>query len=126
MHLTEKGQDSGNGSPKILDVGCGTGFFTILLAKEGYQVTGTDLTPEMVEKSRLLAAEEGVDCTFLQMDAELLSFEDHSFDMVISRNLTWTLPDVEQAYREWFRVLKPGGVLLNFDANYGMSDFTDK
>lgn len=126
VHLPEKGQDSGNGSPKILDVGCGTGFFTILLAKEGYQVTGTDLTPEMVEKSRLLAAEEGVDATFLRMDAELLSFEDHTFDVVISRNLTWTLPDVEQAYREWFRVLKPGGILLNFDANYGMSDFTDK
>ena len=45
--------------------------------------------------------------------------------MVISRNLTWTLPDAAQAYREWFRVLKKGGILLNFDANYGLSDFAD-
>ena len=38
--------------------------------------------------------------------------------MVLSRNLTWTLPEPEKAYREWFRVLKPGGWLLNFDADY--------
>ena len=44
---------------------------------------------------------------------------------MISRNLTWTLPHVRHAYGEWVRVLKKGGVLLNFDANYGLSDFTD-
>ena len=47
-----------------------------------------------------------------------LDYEDGCFDAVISRNLTWTLPDPEQAYGQWFRVLKPGGVLLNFDADY--------
>lgn len=110
---------------KILDVGCGTGFFTILLARQGHEVIGTDLTPEMVEKSRILAKEEGIACEFLQMDAENLDFPDETFDVVISRNLTWTLPDVEHAYQEWIRVLKRGGILLNFDANYGMSDFAD-
>lgn len=110
---------------KILDAGCGTGFFTILLAKQGHEVIGTDLTREMVENSRKLAEEEQADCKFLQMDAENLEFPDESFDVVISRNLTWTLPDVEHAYREWIRVLKKGGILLNFDANYGMSDFGD-
>lgn len=110
---------------KILDVGCGTGFFTVLLAKQGHEVIGTDLTPEMVENSGKLAKEEQADCKFLQMDAENLDFADETFDVVISRNLTWTLPDVEHAYREWIRVLKKGGILLNFDANYGMSDFAD-
>ena len=43
--------------------------------------------------------------TFLVMDAEKLEFEDASFDMVISRNLTWTLPHAEEAYQEWKRVL---------------------
>ena len=47
-----------------------------------------------------------------------LDYEDGCFDAVISRNLTWTLPDPERAYGQWFRVLKPGGVLLNFDADY--------
>lgn len=110
---------------KILDAGCGTGFFTVLLAKQGYEVIGTDLTPEMVENAGKLAREEQADCEFLQMDAENLDFADETFDVVISRNLTWTLPDVERAYREWVRVLKKGGILLNFDANYGMSDFAD-
>lgn len=110
---------------RVLDVGCGAGFFSVLLAKEGYQVTGVDLTPDMIENARILAAEEKTACDFLVMDAENLSFADESFDVVISRNLTWTLPDVKSAYREWVRVLKKGGVLLNFDANYGLSDFTD-
>ncbi len=110
---------------KILDVGCGTGFFTILLAKEGHDAIGTDLTPEMQAHSVTLAREEGADCRFLVMDAENLDFPDESFDAVISRNLTWTLPHAEQAYGEWTRVLKPGGVILNFDANYGLSDFAD-
>ncbi len=110
---------------KILDVGCGTGFFTILLAKEGHDAIGTDLTPEMQEHSVTLAKEEGVDCQFLVMDAENLDFPDESFDVVISRNLTWTLPHAEQGYGEWARVLKPGGVILNYDANYGLSDFAD-
>ena len=50
---------------------------------------------------------------------------DGSFDMIISRNLTWTLPHVRHAYREWIRVLKKGGILLNFDANYGITDFSN-
>ena len=110
---------------KILDVGCGSGFFSILLAKRGHEVTGTDLTPEMVECSIQLAKEFGVDCKFLKMDAEHLEFPEETFDVVISRNLTWTLPHVEQAYREWSRVLKKDGILLNFDANYGAADFSD-
>lgn len=111
---------------KILDVGCGSGFFSILLAKEGYDVIGTDLTPEMIEHSNVLAAEEGVSCQFMIMDAENLEFADDTFDVVVSRNLTWTLPHAEQAYKEWIRVLKPGGILLNFDANYGESAFASK
>lgn len=110
---------------KILDVGCGTGFFAILMAKQGHEVTGTDLTPEMVENASILAKEEGVACEFHIMDAENLQFADESFDVILSRNLTWTLPDAKKAYKEWMRVLKKGGVLLNFDANYGMSNFTD-
>ena len=112
-------------SLRILDVGCGTGFFTILLAKQGHQVTGTDLTPDMVANARILAKEELVNCDFEIMDAEHLSFADNSFDVVISRNLTWTLPEAAQAYKEWTRVLKPGGVLLNFDANYGAVNFAE-
>lgn len=110
---------------KILDVGCGTGYFSILLSKLGHQVTGIDLTPDMIEKGKLLAEEEHASCELVVMDAEQLQFADDSFDVVISRNLTWTLPHPEKAYKEWLRVLKKGGILLNFDADYGLEDSTD-
>ena len=107
-----------NGKMKILDVGTGTGFFAVLLAQAGHRVEGVDLTPAMLEEARALAAQRGLDITFREMDAQTLDYEDGCFDAVISRNLTWTLPDPERAYGQWFRVLKPGGVLLNFDANW--------
>lgn len=106
---------------KILDVGCGAGFFEVILGRAGHIVTGIDLTEEMVVKAEEMIKSYGLDADKVQalaMDAEKTTFADRSFDAVISRNLTWTLPHPVQAYAEWFRVLKPGGVLLNFDAEY--------
>ena len=103
---------------RILDVGTGTGFFACILAAEGYETTGIDLTPEMIEHAEHMAAVLGVDASFLIMDAEETDFPDESFDVLVTRNLTWTLPHIARAYREWYRLLKPGGVLVNFDADY--------
>ena len=105
----------------ILDVGTGTGYFAILLSREGHCVTGVDLTPAMIREARETAAQYGVSPVFALMDAQALAFPDGSFDAVVTRNLTWTLPSPETAYAEWFRVLRPGGVLLNFDADYAQN-----
>ena len=123
--MKELGAFLPEGKLKILDVGCGAGFFSILLAKMGHEVTGVDLTPDMITHSRELAVEEGVSCTFEVMDAEKPDFPDETFDVIVSRNLTWTLPDAAGAYKEWIRVLKPGGILINADANYGADNFAD-
>ena len=80
---------------EILDVGTGTGYFAILLSQIGHQVTGIDLTDAMLKEARDNAALYQVHPTFQQMDAQKLAFLDQSFDVVISRNLTWTLPDPE-------------------------------
>ncbi len=104
---------------RILDVGCGTGFFELLLAPLGHSITGIDLTPSMIEKGRvLLSSHHASNAELLVMDAEKPDFQDSFFDAVITRNLTWNLPHPAEAYREWYRVLKPGGVLLNYDAEY--------
>ena len=100
---------------QILDVGTGTGYFAILLSQSGHQVTGIDLTDAMLKEARDNAALYQVHPTFQQMDAQKLAFWDQSFDVVISRNLTWTLPDPESAYREWMRVLKKGGTYAIHD-----------
>lgn len=102
----------------VLDIGTGTGFFAILMAHLGHRVTGIDLTPAMLEEASAMASGLGLDIDFRQMDAQQLAFPDGTFDVVLSRNLTWTLPEPEKAYAEWYRVLKPGGILLNFDADY--------
>lgn len=102
----------------ILDVGTGVGYFAIILAKQGHQLTGIDLTPSMIEKAKQLAKKQDTEIDFQVMDGADLTFADQTFDLVITRNLTWTLPDCKKAYQEWFRVLKPEGVLLNFDACY--------
>lgn len=102
----------------ILDVGTGTGFFALLLSGEGHRVKGIDLTPAMLEEAKILASQMKLDIEFEQMDAQKLEYTDDSFDVVVSRNLTWTLPDPEMAYKEWFRVLRQGGLLINYDASY--------
>ena len=117
LHEIERFLPEGR-SLDILDVGTGTGFFAVLLAQQGHRIEGIDLTPAMLEEARTLAKQRNLDITFREMDAQNLAYPDGTFDVVISRNLTWTLPDPERAYASWFRVLKPGGVLLNFDAEY--------
>ena len=105
-------------SLRVLEVGTGPGFFAILLCELGCDVTAVDLTPAMLEEARRNADVLCGRIRFMEMNAEALDFADASFDMVVSRNLTWNLPHPDQAYAEWARVMKPGGLLLNFDANW--------
>lgn len=103
---------------RVLDIGTGPGFFAIILAKLGYRVTAIDYTPAMLEQARKNAGELARRIEFSSMDAHTLTFPDNCFDVVVSRNLTWNLHAPDRAYRQWVRVLAPGGLLLNFDANW--------
>lgn len=115
-----------NRAMKILDVGCGTGIFSLMLTEKGHDAIGIDLTEHMILHARELAEKQQSSARFFCMDAENPNFPDNSFDVVIARNLTWTLPHVEQAYSQWLRILKRGGVLLNFDADYGHDGYNKK
>lgn len=73
----------------------------------------------MIRKGKVLLEEHGAaNAEMFVMDAENIDYPDDFFDAVITRNLTWNLPHPEQAYKEWHRVLKKGGILLNYDAEY--------
>lgn len=103
---------------RVLDVGTGPGFFAIILAELGYDVTAVDYTASMLEAAKENAGSLARKISFLQMNAEELAFPDGSFDVLVTRNLTWNLHHPKEAYVQWNRVLKPGGLLLNFDANW--------
>ena len=101
-----------------LDMGCGPGFFTLLLNADGHNVTSADYSPDMLERTRRNCAEAGFEARTVRADAQALPFADDSFDFICSRNLVWNLEDPERAYREWLRVLRPGGHMFVFDGNY--------
>lgn len=105
----------------VLDCGCGPGFFTTILARAGHRVCGIDGSPEMLAFAAARLEEENLQADLREMDCHRLAFDDDTFDLVLSRNLTHALQDHEQVYREWLRVLKPGGVLLIFDANWHLA-----
>lgn len=111
---------------QVLDVGTGAGFLAILLAGLGHRVTAVDMSGEMLHQAKQNAFAAGCAVDFFKMNAQALEFEADTFDVLVTRNLTWTLPDVMEAYREWRRVLKPGGLLLNFDSDYGLAPFVKK
>ena len=95
-----------------LEIGAGTGFFTLNLALVG--VLGgplhvSDLSPGMVDSAQRNAEEAGLVVTGRVADVESLPYDDASFDLVIGHAVLHHVPDVEQAFREIVRVLRPGG-----------------
>ena len=95
----------------VLDVATGSGNVALVAAQRGANVTGLDITPELFEAARRRAAEAGVDCEWIEGDAEELPFEDNSFDRALSAFGTMFAPRHERAAAELVRVTKPGGVV---------------
>ena len=95
----------------VLDVACGTGNAALRAAQAGGRVVGVDLTPELLEDGRRLAAEAGVEIEFLEGDAEALPVADASFDVVVSVMGCMFAPRHRVAAAELARVLRPGGRL---------------
>lgn len=107
----------------ILDIGTGPGFFSLILSKHGHKMTGIDCSSEMIKIAKKNCKNR--ECEFYVMDSHKLDFQDNSFDIIVCRNVTWTLYNPEAAYKEWTRVLKPGGKLIIFDANWYLSYFDE-
>jgi ubiquinone biosynthesis O-methyltransferase len=108
---------------KILDIGCGTGNFSIKLAKMGCEVVGIDVSEEMLKKAEGKAKLEGLDIEFHKMDVYDLDFEDKSFDAVFSMAAFEFIKEPERAIDEMFRVAKEGAQILigtiNRDSKWG-------
>jgi MPBQ/MSBQ methyltransferase len=101
----------------VLDVGCGIGGSSRILARDyGFSVTGVTLSPQQVQRATELTP-AGVDAKFMVNDALNMSFPDNSFDVVWSIEAGPHMPDKARYGAEMLRVLKPGGILVVADWN---------
>jgi len=101
-----------NPGMNILDVGCGTGNFSIKLAEKGVLVTGIDVSEKMLNEAGEKAKKEKLNIRFMKMDSQNLKFPDEYFDGVISMATIEFVPDPETMINEMFRVCKKGGNIL--------------
>lgn len=112
-----------NKGMKVLDIGCGTGNFSIKLAKMGCEVIGIDVSNEMLERAKTKAKEENLDINFYNMNVYDLDFEDESFDAVFSMAAFEFIKEPQKAMDEIFRVAKKGAQILigtiNKDSKWG-------
>ena len=104
-HLPEEPVD-------VLDLGCGTGSLTMLLAEAGHRVHGVDLAPAMVTAARAKIAASGTTATVEVGDASDPPGLAGAYDVVLTRHVLWALPDPSAALTRWVRLLRPGGRLL--------------
>jgi ubiquinone/menaquinone biosynthesis C-methylase UbiE len=96
----------------VLDVGCGTGSLSALVAEAGHRVTGVDLSPRMIDQARAKLSAAGLPARFLVGDGAAPPTGDERFDALLSRHLVWTLPDPEAALAGWTARIRPGGTLI--------------
>jgi ubiquinone/menaquinone biosynthesis C-methylase UbiE len=100
--------------PRALEIGAGTGYFSLNLARAGVigAATCTDISPGMLETLERNARGLDLDVETVVCDAAELPFEDESFDLVLGHAVLHHLPDLDRAFSELNRVLGPGGTLF--------------
>jgi ubiquinone/menaquinone biosynthesis C-methylase UbiE len=99
------------GFQRSLEIGAGTGYFSLNLLQAGVvqEATCTDISPGMMRTLAVNAARLGLKVRTARADAESLPFPDSSFDLVLGHAVLHHLPDLERAFGEFDRVLRPGG-----------------
>ncbi len=97
---------------KILDIGCGTGSLSVVLAGLGHLVTGIDLSPAMIAQAEKKAKTTGLQISFQVMEASYPNLSGQKFDGIVCRHLLWSLPNLANVLQYWVGLLKPKGCLL--------------
>jgi ubiquinone/menaquinone biosynthesis C-methylase UbiE len=100
---------------EALEIGSGTGYFSLNLVQLGLigKLNATDISPGMLDRLASTAEALGLDdVTTVVTEAETLPFEDESFDLVLGHAVLHHIPDLDRAFAEFRRVLRPGGVIV--------------
>jgi SAM-dependent methyltransferase len=108
------GSELGAGYQRALEIGAGTGYFSLNLLQAGVvrEATCTDISPGMLTALALNAERLGLRVRTTRADAESLPFPDASFDLVLGHAVLHHLPDLGRAFAEFHRVLTPGGRIV--------------
>ncbi|SMD00635.1 Methyltransferase domain-containing protein [Desulfocicer vacuolatum DSM 3385] len=100
---------------KVLDAGCGIGGSCRLLAREcGFKVTGMDLVPDFIEVAEKLTHSTGLDDAITYSQGNILNtgLQSNSFDAVWCQHTLMNIDDKDAAFKEFMRILKPGGMMV--------------
>jgi ubiquinone/menaquinone biosynthesis C-methylase UbiE len=99
--------------PQALEIGSGTGYFSLNLVQLGVigKLTATDISPGMLRRLAGTAEELGLEVKTVRTEAEVLPFADESFDLVFGHAVLHHIPDLDEAFAEFRRVLRPGGAI---------------
>ncbi len=103
---------------RVLDVGTGAGYAAIIMAQMGHDVVAVDDSEEMLERARVNARRFRVDIAFVKADIQRLDLDEFSFDVIVAKDVVWSLTDPVAAYMDWVHFLRPGGYILVIDGNY--------
>jgi SAM-dependent methyltransferase len=104
----------------VLDLGCGTGSLSMLMAQHGHRVVGVDLSPNMVEHAQRKLSAAGLNARVLVGDAADPLPLGHSVDVILARHLLWTLPDPTAALQRWIALSRPGGRLVLIEGRWNI------
>jgi len=99
--------------PDALEIGSGTGYFSLNLVQLGVieKLTATDISPGMLSQLSATAKGLGLEVKTVRTEAEVLPFADESFDLVFGHAVLHHIPDLDKAFAEFRRVLRPGGAI---------------
>ncbi len=96
----------------VIELGCGTAYFSAWLARRGARPVGVDITPAQLETARQMQAETGIEFKLLEANAEDVPLPDASFDLALSEYGASIWCDAYKWIPEAARLLRPGGELL--------------